>query len=138
MRNGEQTSLLDEIDRREATKREMELAKIRQKLEAEYIHPREKYGTGNPDALPDGLVVIAGMTTYGANGTNRHYYRCVVGHHRTVAGPMAHIISAPNAEWPDVPMWQASHGCQWIYPNHELWMRKEEEWQPDIRWTEDW
>lgn len=133
-----QIDLMEDVDRYEQAAREREAARIKEKLRTEYANTYEQVGH-RVDDLPDGLVVITEGTRYNGRRCEIHYYRAVVGHHRTVSGPMAHIISAPNREWPDVPPWMEddTHKCQWIYPHGAMWTRKEPEYQPEIKWAEE-
>ena len=134
----EQISILEEIDMRTQQTEKIELARIMGKLESEYVHSAELFGR-NPDSLPDGLVVIERKTKYLQNGQKPVFYRCVIGHHKTVSGMMAHIISAPNNEWPEVPTWQYDnrYKCQWAYPDGEMWTRKEPEYDYTVKWQEE-
>lgn len=134
----EQITILDEIDQRNKMTQRMQLAEIREKLKNEYVSARDKFSC-NVDNLPDGLVVIAEVTKYETTGQQRHFYRCVIGHHRTVSGLMAHIISEPDEEWPDEPSWQydKQNKCKWIYPVMQMWCKKEPE-KEECEWTEGW
>ena len=53
------------------------------------------------------------------------YYRTIVGHHRTVAGMMAHLVAEPTVEWPQIPPWQS----RWIYAGNDgqmqMWVKEE-------------
>lgn len=132
----EQISIIDEIDQRSKMTERMKLEQIREKLKTEYVDVREIYGN-IVDNLPDGLVVIVALTKYETTGQRIAFYRCVIGHHRTVCGPMAHIISKPDEEWAEVPSWQYDnrHNCQWIYPERQMWCKKEPEFD-ECAWTE--
>jgi len=133
----EQVDLMEDVERFQRATYERDLARIQEKLRTEYENTREKFGRF-VDRLPDGLVLITSGAKYRQNRTETHYYRVVVGHHNTVSGPMTHIISAPNEEWPDVPpwAWDEWHKCQWIYPSNGLWVKKEPEYQPEVKWHE--
>ena len=134
----EQISILEEIDLRTRQTEKMEEARIRDRLDREYVNTCEMFGH-SPDRLPDGLVVIEQATKYLQNRQKTVYYRCVVGHHKTVSGMMAHLISAPDEDWPEVPSWQYDkwHKCQWSYPHWALWTRKEPEYDNEIKWAND-
>ena len=137
--NGEQTSLLGEIDARMEYTEKLARARIADKLEKEYMRTGDLFGW-NPDSLPDGLVVIERSTRYLQHGEQKEvYYRCVVGHHHAVGGMMAHMISAPNEEWPEEPTWMYSkeHGCRWNYPTGQLWTRKEPEYDSGVKWADE-
>lgn len=138
MKHGDdQMSVLEEIDVYEERAYERKLAQIRTKLESDYMRPADRYGRID-NQIPDGLVVI--MCTQGktqqSNKYRTRYFRCVAEHHMAVGGLMLHLISAPNEEWPDEPVWQAWHGCRWIYPEGGIWTRKEPEMAPEIGWGE--
>lgn len=127
-----QMSLIEEIDRRDEMTYKMRLAEIRDKLEKEY-----RYVKAFPEKEPAGLVVINQRTRYMKDHRQRLvYFRCVIGYHRTVSGPMMHITSAPNEEWPEIPPWgyDAVNKCQWIYPDGPMWTRIEPEMQPEVDW----
>ena len=130
-----QMSLLPEIDYHEEMTERMRVAQIRDKLEREYIRPHVLYGH-SPDSMPDGLVVIVETEL----NRKKHFYRCVVGFHHTVSGLMAHLISMPDEEWDDKPVWQIDRekGIQWIYPggqNHQIYCNKEPKFEKP-KWTE--
>ena len=125
--DNKQMSMLFDIDRYEE-------GQIREKLRKGYEYAYRKM---NGRDLPDGLVVIMAMDRYYIeHRTKTHFYRCVVGHHDTVSGPMVHVISAPNKEWPDEPIWQYDnrHGCRWTYPTGEMWVNNEPEYDPEVKW----
>ena len=129
-----QTTMLDDIDRMDEMTYRMHLAQIRDKLEKEY-----RYVKAYPEKEQAGTVVINQRARYMKDHRQRVvYYRCVVGYHRTVSGPMMHIISAPNEEWPEVPPWayDRQNECQWIYPDGPMWTRIEPEMQPEVKWNE--
>ena len=134
----EQISILGDIDQRNKMAERMRLAEIREKLKTEYMSVKDKFHC-NMDNLPDGLVVIAEQTRYETDGQRQAFYRCVIGHHRTVSGLMAHIISQPDEEWAEVPKWQydKQNKCQWIYPVMQMYCRKEPEYA-ECAWTEGW
>ena len=131
----QQMDMMDEISRYEQAEYERKDAMIQAKLEGSYVDTRERYGYLNSD-MPDGLVVI--VTQSARTQASDHYllrrFRTVVGHHSTVGGPGVHLISCPNEEWPDEPVWQASHGCRWTWPSGTLWTRKEPEFEPEVKW----
>ena len=134
---GDQLDLLGEIDAWLAFSEKMKEAAVLDRLRNGYIRASELFGH-NVDNFPDGLVVIQQTTRYLAEGQKQRFYRCVIGHHRTVAGRAAHIISAPDEEWPDVPAWSWDnrHGCQWTYPTGiNLWITKEPVYD-SVKWTE--
>ena len=132
---GKQLDMMDVVDRYEQDKHERDLSFIRAKLETFYMRPQDRYGVHDRD-IQDGQVVI--VVNQGRTQKDDHYwvrhFRCVVGHHNAVGGVMMHLISAPNEEWPDEPVWQAWHGCRWIYPDGGMWIRKEPEFEPEIGW----
>ena len=133
----EQTNVLDQIDLMARQTEMMRLAQIRDKLDREYVNAYKLFGRRD---LPDGLVVIERKTKYLKDGGQKPvYYRCVVGHHKTVGGMMAHIISAPSEEWPEEPTWQVDKWarCRWNYPDGELWTRKEPEYDYSVRWKDE-
>ena len=134
----EQISILEDIDRRTRQTEKMEEARIRDKLDREYVNTCKMFGH-SPDRLPDGLVVIEQATKYLQDRQKTVYYRCVVGHHKTVSGMMAHLISAPDEEWPEEPTWQYDkwNKCRWSYPHCMLWTRKEQEYDHETKWAND-
>ena len=131
----EQMNMLPEIDYHEKMTERMRVAQIRDKLDKEYTRPYLLYGY-NPDNMPNGLVVIIETEL----DRKRHFYRCVIGYHRTVSGLMAHIISEPNEEWDDKPLWHydTERKIQWTYPggyNHQIYCHKEPQFE-EPKWTE--
>ena len=133
----QQMTVLDTIDRENRMTARMRVEQIREKLKNDYVNVREKYGL-NDDLLPDGLIVIEEKTIYTPRGQERHFYRCVVGHHLTVSGMATHLISMPDEEWPDEPTWHYDerHKCKWTYPDRNIWCRKDAEIVDEVPWTE--
>jgi hypothetical protein len=118
-----QISMLDQIDLMERAKKQHEDAQIQAKLEAGYSRLKN-WGTDTEA----GTVVIYPLDKFETSGYQRHFYRCVVGYHRTVSGLMMHLISVPDEEWPDVPTWQPEKdGKRWTYPMREMWVKNEPE-----------
>ena len=135
MWDGKQMDMMEKISRHEKAEYERESALIREKLESLYTDTKAHFGYLDRD-LPDGLVVIVSMVarTQKSDDYRVRRFRTVVGHHFGVSGDMIHLISCPNEEWPEEPVWQPFHGCRWIYPEGQLWTRKEPEFEPDIQW----
>ena len=88
---------------------------------------------------PAGLVVICEQKLTRDNENQTHFYRAVLGYHRTVGGMEAHIVSVPNEEWPDVPPWGKAHGTdmRWIYPQGSMMRFYAGGETQDPVWTED-
>ena len=135
----QQMTVLDTIDKANRMTERMRVEQIREKLKNEYVSVREKFGV-NVDWLTDGLIVVEERTTYSARGQERHFYRCVVGHHMTVSGMATHLISMPDEEWPDEPKWSYDerHKCKWTYPDRNIWCKKIAEYVDiaEVPWTE--
>ena len=131
-----QMDLLEDVDRYEQAEHERKVAFLRDKLAVFYMRPEDRYGCIER-SIPDGQVVILGTSNARTQKSDKYrtrFFRCVAGHHSAVGGDMLHLISAPNEEWPDEPVWQPWHGCRWIYPEGTLWIRKEPEFEPEIGW----
>lgn len=101
-----QISMLDMVDR-------INEQRMQEKLEG-WTHPTFKE--------PAGLVVICRQNLIRDNKNEHHYFRSVLGYHNTVSGMMAHLISVPNEEWPDVPPWGTWYRSnqRWIYPHGSM------------------
>ena len=59
--------------------------------------------------LPDGTEVIVqrlcrDFKTYAV--TEKHWYRAELARRKTVGGPLEYVRSSPNADWPEIPVWQ--------------------------------
>ena len=134
-KKAEQITMMEMLDPYEREKRIQQENFYRAKLETLYMKVNDRYGFHHKD-MPDGLVVIQPMSRWINDEYEMHWYRCVVGHHDTISGTDVHIISAPNEEWPDEPLWQPHHGVRWIYPEGTLWTRTEPEMDPKVRWNE--
>lgn len=134
-KNDLQINMMDDVDRYEQDQHDRELAFIQTKLETYYMKPADRYGAHHK-SITDGQVVIMCMQARTQRDDHYwvRYFRCVAEHHMAVGGMMLHLISAPNDEWPDEPVWQAWHGCRWIYPEGGLWIRKEPEFEKEIGW----
>ena len=80
--------------------------------------------------VPDGTEVIVVKEERDKDWKikKKHCYRTVLGQHRTVSGPMPHLVWEPSEEWPEEPPWQGdSKWGKWIYPdacNETFWVRK--------------
>lgn len=132
-RNDDQISILDEFDRRESTKKQMHDMAIREKLRLNYVDPSELYGHKEED-IPSGIVMIVRSRYHDGK-----YFRVVTGYHKTVSGPALHLVSSPNAEWPDVPPWQPDkrrNGIQWVYTSDFVLYVKPEPETADPVWME--
>ena len=88
----------------------------------------EGYRSVNGTELVDGQEVIVEFRHWdyktGAP-VESDFYRTVVGHHRTSAGIMAHLVPEPTVEWPQIPQWQG----RWIYAGNnvqmQMWVKEE-------------
>ena len=121
---GIQENFLAEVDYHERQRAERDRARMRERLERDFVPFRCRV----IDDMPDDLVLII----HNRNSSGDHYYRVCVGHHKTVGGIMAHLVSRPNEAWPERPPWQEFDGVQWIYPSghgYEAWAGKEPEYQ---------
>lgn len=79
-----------------------------------------------------GRVIIVRQELYRNEHYTAHFYRTVLGYHRTVSGQEAHLVWEGTKEWPDEPPWQTGidelAGKRWKYPNNEdkHWIEEKE------------
>ena len=102
-----QISMLDMVDRYHEQQ-------IREKLKG-WERPKFKE--------PAGLVVICEQKLFRDGAYKNHFYRAVLGYHRTVGGMEAHLVHQPNEEWPDRAPWGTGLPplrVQWIYPSGSM------------------
>ena len=77
--------------------------------------------------LADGMEVIVESMHWDNLGRKiaSDFYRAIVGHHRTVAGDMFHLVSEPVLDWPQIPPWQLG----WIYAGNDghiqMWVKED-------------
>ena len=86
--------------------------------------PGEDYERAHNYEMKVGDVIIAERQKYDYKKgfpVDSEYFRVVIGQHNTVSGPMFHMISEPDAEFPAFPWWAGF----WQYTGgYRLWRKK--------------
>lgn len=124
------TAMLEDVDRYTLAREKAEEEQVLAKLRKEYreVPVRELYMR----KLEEGTVLIIRQELYRNNHYTAHFYRTVLGYHRTVSGMEAHLVWEGSEEWPDEPPWQTGiddrKDKRWKYPNgmEKHWMKAED------------
>ncbi len=121
---------LADLDRFTLDREKREEQQMLEKLTKGYkaIQTRELYMHEHKE----GSVIIVRQELYRNNHYTAHFYRTVLGYHRTVSGQEAHLVWEGTKEWPDEPPWQTGidelAGKRWKYPNNadKHWIEEKE------------
>ena len=127
----EQTSLLDEYDRRQqiTLRREFDRKQAWMKDNFVLVDSRE-FSAFRNKPMPEGTEIIVEWPGWCPEDRieKTRFYRTKLGFHRTVSGPEADLRWDPSDEFPDEPPWTTFYGSdqKYTYPGWPLilWRRK--------------
>ena len=142
-------SVLREADANEEERRRRDWAREKERTDRIVDRLDNKYGRADRRKLwnngyPEGSVVIIGQHVFRNGNYTLHFYRAVLGYHRTVSGMAAHLVEQQTEEWPDVPPWTHVENHEneprdiGIYPDHMYWMTGEVVEPIVTWWMEKW
>ena len=132
----QQMNILDDVDLYESRKAEQTEMRLNEK----YTRITHR----NVHEYPAGTVVIVGQEMFRNGKYMMHFYRTVLGYHRSATdSAVPHFVECQNDEWPDVPPWSHVTGHEndprdiHLTFSLKYWTNGEKT-EPIERWIDKW
>lgn len=123
----EQLDMKAEVDRFILERERREKEEMIRRLDEKYTRLDQR--AADKAELPAGLVVIIGQDVFRNGRYTMHFYRAVLGYHRTCNRSIVpHLVEQQTEEWPDVPPWAHVVG-------HEKEARDNDIHSPNLYWN---